>query len=1010
MALNLTDLIDLTVLEDLAQSIWRCSGLPTKIADPLGRILVSSGSQEICLLFHRRHPALLERCIESDTEKEALLRTKAAEGTLLETRCRSGLNHIGLPIVINKEHLATLYLAQFFYDPPDENLFRRKARRFGFDEERYLAALRKVPVLGRTRVKEGVAFCEVLVKLLSEMGAREAALLDSREKLRESEERFRNVIESTPLGIHLYQLEKDGRLVLTGANPAADAILGMELAPHFGRTLEEVFPALAATEVPARYREVCRGSNWEAGEVPYRYDHISGIYEVHAFPTGAGRMATIFADITERKRREEELRYRERFEALIAAISTRFMEEGPAGLDGTIESTLRQLIEFAGVDRAYLICLSDEGTRLLTTHEACTGALPCERKRLHDLAVSDSPWIMGKLLERTIVHIPRVADLPAEAAGEKTLFTAQGVQSLLSVPVFIEGKMAGLVGFEAVQAEKSWDERDIVLLRTFGDLLGSALERRRAHETLEYRAQLEHLIATLSTRMLSLDAESIDTAIDEALGEIGIFVGVDRCYIFRFSDDGRRFSNTHEWCAPQISSFKEVMRDLPTSAYPWALGTIFRREVLLVADTAVLPPEAGAEKAEFERQMIRSILCVPMLTDERVIGMIGFDAVRRRKDWSPEIVQLLRLVGEFFANAFERRRRDRALRENRERIAAILRSLRAGLVGVDQEGRITLLNKPAAVILGLEGMDPRGRLLSDLPVEPLLQDQIAAVLAGRNPAPAEWSLTPGQSGPARIIQSRTDPIRSEERLRRGAIAMLRDVSAEREIDRIKSEFISTAAHELRTPLSSVLGYAELLLRQASHGTFPLEEQRDYLEEIVRRAEDLTELVNDLLDLSRIESGQLVRLNLSLSDPGRLIREVIEDFRRRITDRHFEVEAPPFLPEILIDAAKIRQVLENLLGNAVKFSPPESRIQVGAHCREDRIRVEVKDEGSGMSPEVIAHIFDKFYRGNADSSVPGLGLGMSIVKNIVEGHDGEIQVESAPGIGTRVIFTLPLPRS
>jgi signal transduction histidine kinase len=151
---------------------------------------------------------------------------------------------------------------------------------------------------------------------------------------------------------------------------------------------------------------------------------------------------------------------------------------------------------------------------------------------------------------------------------------------------------------------------------------------------------------------------------------------------------------------------------------------------------------------------------------------------------------------------------------------------------------------------------------------------------------------------------------------------------------------------------------------------------------------------------------MVQLTLALVRPDLLLEEVTADFRRRIPERIFELSLPASLPEISVDAAKIRQVLENLLGNAVKFSPAGSCIRVQALQQADRIEVMVVDEGVGMGPQALSHIFDRFYRGAADPSIAGLGLGMSIVKNIVEAHGGEISVESTLGHGTRVTFTLP----
>lgn len=1007
MALLLTDLIDHAVLGELVESLWRSSGLPTKIIDAQGRILISSGSQDLCFHFHRRHPDVLRQCIESDTDVKRLLRTRPAAGPSLESHCRSGLCHIGLPIIIAGQHLATVFLSQFFYAPPDEDLYRQRAARYGFDEEEYLTAVRKVPILDRARVREIMPFFVVLVRLLTEMGTREEQLLVSRDELRRSEEKFRTLFHGS--NDALFIIDTFGRIL--EVNDTACVRLGYS-AEEFQRMHVK---DIDTTEF-ARVAQVQVQKILKKGLAVFETVHVSktGLHipvEISARRIEIENHLAILAsarDLTERKKQEEVLQYRERFETLIARVSTRFMEVGSAGLDEAIEMALRELLEFAGVDRAYLFRFSENGARMTNTHEVCSAGTICQRDRLREMPVTDFPWIMDQLRARKVVHIPRVADLPPEAAREKEHLAAQGIRSMLSFPVRIAGKLAGLVGFDAVHTEKVWEERDMALLHTLGDLLGSALERHRASEALEYRMQLQHLIATLSTQMLNLDAESVDSAIEAALAEIGAFVAVDRCYVFQFSPDGQRLSNTHEWCNPDIPSAQESMQEVPITAFPWFLARIGRQEVVHIPEVAALGPEAEAEKAEFERQKIRSLLCVPMAVEERIIGFVGFDAVRQRKRWSQETILLLRMVGEFFANALERRRHERELRESQERIAAILRSIRPGLLGVDQEGRLILLNRPAATILGLEAETTREQLLSELPVEPALLQQIAAVLAGERPKVVEWTVSPREGAPEQVIEATTDPIRSaDRRRRRGAITVLRDVSAQRQMDSIKSEFISTAAHELRTPLSSVLGYAELLLKPEIFGTFSTEEQREFLAEIVNKAEALATLIDDLLDLSRIESGQIVRLTMAPARLNRLIAGVIEDFRRRHPRRSFELNLPASLPEVSVDAAKIGQVLENLLSNAVKFSPPDSRIGVQASWVQDHIEIAVADEGSGMNAEVLAHIFDKFYRGGAHPSIAGLGLGMTIVKNIVAAHGGEVRVVSSPGRGTRVTFTLPL---
>jgi PAS domain S-box-containing protein len=1008
----LPELIDLDVLRGLTASLWRSYGLPIKIVDVEGRVLASSGQQDICTVFHQRHAVTLQRCIETDTDLTGL-RQAAESGMALETHCRNGLVHIGLPIIVAGRHLATLFLSQFFYAPPDEEAFRQRARALDLDEEQYLAALRQVPVLDRARVREVIVFFEMLVGLLAEMGKQETILLDSRAQLRQSEEKFRSIFKCA--NDALFILDPAGRI--REVNDMAGARLGYAAAEFEGMHFKDLeLPESAALAEERLASLVARGEGvFEAVQVAK--DGRLLPVEISARQLTIGDSPAILAiarDLTERKRQERELIYRERFEALLAGISTRFMELGPAGFDQAVTLALEEMGEFAGVDRTYLFLFSEGGERMSNSHEWCAEGISCERWHLQEVAVKELPWIMAKLLNREVVHVRRVADLPPEAEEEKEHFAAQNIRSLLTLPVLSEGVVAGFVGFDAVRAEKAWDERDLVLLRTIGEIIGSALDRRKAAETLDYRARLEHLIAQLSTHMINLDPEAIDAAIDTVLRDLGLFVGVDRCYLFQLSP-GERMSNTHEWCAPGIVSFREELQSLDLTALPWFQARIRRAEAVYIPDVAALGPEADHEKAVWSRESIRSLLCIPVLLEEKLLGFIGLDAVRQAKRWPPEIILLLRVVGECLANALERRRRDRELRlalieaeEGRTNIAAILRSLGAGLLATDGEGRIMLMNQVAHDMLGLTVAPVSGRRLAELPVEAGLKGQVAAVLAERASAEAvEWEMPAPDGGVKRVIQAYTDPVTSKDGRGMGAISLLRDVSLEREVDRMKSEFISTAAHELRTPLTSVIGYAELLLEQIDAGTFS-PDSREFLEEILEKGEALAEIVNDLLDLSRVESGQLVCLHLLSQGMDQLLRNVTEDFRRLHPDYRFELRLPETMVQVLLDPGKIRQVLENLLGNAVKFSPKGSVVRVTSDCTDQELITRVQDEGIGMTPEQLRHIFDKFYRGDAsNTAVGGLGLGMAIARNIIEAHGGRIAVESAPGRGTTVTFTLPL---
>lgn len=225
-----------------------------------------------------------------------------------------------------------------------------------------------------------------------------------------------------------------------------------------------------------------------------------------------------------------------------------------------------------------------------------------------------------------------------------------------------------------------------------------------------------------------------------------------------------------------------------------------------------------------------------------------------------------------------------------------------------------------------------------------------------------------------------------------------------ESDRIKSEFIATASHELRTPLAVIQGYAELMLDDVELDTT---RQREFLEVIYDKSLALEKIVDDLLDVSRVESGRIICLEFGQSNIVEEIRKVVEHFRREASGHRFSVRLPEEELSLSVDQGKIVQVLENLLGNSVKFSPPGSEISVRAEWSDDSLQVVVADSGVGIAPEYQTHIFDKFYRVDAtDTAVPGLGIGLYLAKKIIEAHRGRIWVESALGRGSTFFFTLP----
>jgi len=236
------------------------------------------------------------------------------------------------------------------------------------------------------------------------------------------------------------------------------------------------------------------------------------------------------------------------------------------------------------------------------------------------------------------------------------------------------------------------------------------------------------------------------------------------------------------------------------------------------------------------------------------------------------------------------------------------------------------------------------------------------------------------------------------------IANVRDITRFREAEEMKSTFISAISHELKTPVALIKGYAETLLREDARW----DEQtiRESLTVIQEESDRLNRLIDNLLEASRIQAGGL-KLHLGDVNIPKLAEKVVEGFRHRTSIHQFHVAFPPDFPPIVADEERIREVLENLVGNAVKYSPKGGNIWVGGWVEPKQVAVYVADQGLGIPEEEQERIFEKFYRVERERGrTEGAGLGLYIVKAIVEAHGGKIEVESAPGKGSKFVFKLP----
>jgi signal transduction histidine kinase len=245
----------------------------------------------------------------------------------------------------------------------------------------------------------------------------------------------------------------------------------------------------------------------------------------------------------------------------------------------------------------------------------------------------------------------------------------------------------------------------------------------------------------------------------------------------------------------------------------------------------------------------------------------------------------------------------------------------------------------------------------------------------------------------------------------GTVSIFRDITREVEVDRLKSEFVTTVSHELRTPLTAIKGYVDILTMGAAGALS--ENQLHFLDIVSNNINRLNILVNDLLDISRIEAGRVI-LNSQSVNVREIAEDIIADTLRRSQQEDkpiaLSLDAPVKLAPVMGDGERIRQIMGNLVDNAYNYTPSNGTIRIRIHEKNDELQVDVQDSGIGIAAEDQARVFERFFRGEHPLvlATPGTGLGLPIVRQLVEMHRGHIWMSSTgvPGEGSTFSFTLP----
>jgi len=568
-------------------------------------------------------------------------------------------------------------------------------------------------------------------------------------------------------------------------------------------------------------------------------------------------------------------------------------------------------------------------------------------------------------------------------------------RSAIAVALVAQGRVLGALTFAWSESGRRYEESDALLAEELGRRAAAAIENARLYRSeLEAQRRIAFLVEASDVLASSLDYDETLTALARlAVPRLG-----DWCVIYIVGPGNviERRAVEHAGGRQEfIRSVLEAHPILPDA--PVGVPAVIRTghseleseaSPISTASDVEEPEELASALGEIA---VHSTMCVPLIARRRTIGAILFVSAESRRVFTESD---LRLAEELAARAAVAVDNSRLFNEAEQRAEAAeaLDSIADGVFLVDAGGTVRIWNAAAETITGIAGADVRGRSASTVFEG---WNEIAA-LAGATPRTVPATIE------GRELWLSISGVPSSD----GTAYAFRDVTADRQLDRLKSDFVATVSHELRTPLAAVYGAAITLAERDFTGREDL--RRLLVTQIAEQAARLSAIVDDILFVGRLEAGGL-RLEPATVDVVDVARAAVDAARIRAGESaEVELCAVTESATIETDAGRLRQVLDNLLDNAIKYSPDAIVIELRVDEDDRWTRFAVADRGVGIPAGELTRIFEKFYRLDPHQTrgVNGTGLGLYVCRELVERMDGRISVSSVPGGGSTFLVELP----
>lgn len=598
--------------------------------------------------------------------------------------------------------------------------------------------------------------------------------------------------------------------------------------------------------------------------------------------------------------------------------------------------------------------------------------------------------------------VPKLApDLPAvERPDWMKGGGAEELRSYLGVPLTMQGRAIGVLSVFGSRPGQ-FSQVDVELLSSFTHQAAIAIRNAQLFTSLQERVRELTGLAEISQSVATLT--NLDDTYRELSSSIAQLLQAEGCIILLAERDGE--------LVPQWPAFGFSPEELS-------------RLRLRIDDPEVVLPESRCPVQTVDGLLVthcggwssQPLLMAPMRAQDRLIGAVLLVG-RPETEFNENDIRLLTILATNAAVIVQNAILYQSVDRERSELDAVISNTSDAIVIVDQESRVTRVNAAAEALTGWRAEEVVGRKCGDMLFSRLASGAgnpkaafTLAVIEKREPNPYFEAVVVTRDGVERDVAASYSFVRSARRGEGLGVVIARDISKLREVDRMKSEFVSMVSHELRTPLGLIKGYASTLINPQ----LSLDDQteRRFLLGIDGAADRLARLIENLLSVSRIEAGQM-RLSTQQVDLSQLLTAAVSTTRAAAKGHEVVLELPRRPAKVEGDRVQLELVVNNLLGNAIKYSSMGRPIVVKLEKRgKEEVVVSVADQGIGIAAHHLPRIFEKFYRveGGYSKRTPGSGLGLYICRNIIEAHGGRIWVESRLREGSTFSFVLPVSPS